>query len=150
MKKKVFEQIALTCIVFHFLFDALQKLIGSSRDIYKFTLNHKMQQIEVSLDNNSLLFFEFAWFVEEFANLLIITIGLIELISGIMFFICEEEDSRKLYVYILTLLLAFDTFVVHYPFTERWAHMGKELAHFSTNIGLAGGLWMLLGFREYA
>ena len=43
MKKKALKQIAVTVIVFYFLFDAVQKLLSNSRDVYRFTLNHKIR-----------------------------------------------------------------------------------------------------------
>ena len=73
---------------------------------------------------------------------------MIELMSAALLFFYENSEDRKVYVKILTALLAFDAFVLHCPFTERWSSMGSELSHFSTNIGLAGGLIMLQGMRD--
>ena len=102
----------------------------------------------MSLYNNSLLLFDFAWLVEKFALLIIVATGLLELISAVLFYVHDEEDEREVWVYILTFLLIFDGLVIHYPFTEMWNNMGKEMTHLSTNIGLVGGLWMLHGFRD--
>ena len=76
MKKKVLHQIALALIVNYFLFDAVQKLLSQSRDVYKSNLSHKVRQMETSLDNNHLLPFSFSWLIEEFASLIILIHGL--------------------------------------------------------------------------
>ena len=76
MKKKVFKNIALALIVNYFLFDAVQKLISQSRDVYKSNLNHKVRQIEISLDNNHLLLFSFSWLIERFSSVIIMVHGL--------------------------------------------------------------------------
>ena len=77
MKKKVLHEIALTLIVAYFLFDAVQKLLSQSRDVYKSNLNHKVRQMETSLDNNQLLMFPFSWFIEKLSSLFILAYGLL-------------------------------------------------------------------------
>ena len=92
MKKKLLQQIALTCIVFYFLFDAVQKLLSNSRDVYRFTFNHKIGQIESCLENNNLLFFEFSMFIEQISTPIIVTLGVVELISAAMIYFHDEKE----------------------------------------------------------
>ena len=150
MKKKVLHQMALALIVTYFLFDAVQKLLSQSRDVYKSNLSHKVRQMETSLDNNHLLLFPFSWLIEEFASLIILIHGLAQLIFAVAFYFYDDENERRLPAIALVGLLVFDALVVHCPFTEEWHNMGRELDHFSCNIGLAAGLCMVLGFRDYA
>ena len=152
MKKKDVSRAAITLLVFYFLFDAISKLMSSSRDEYKNHLHHKTHQIEDSLDNNDLLFFELAWLFDRsgtISTLIVISLGVIELLSAALLFIVEDNvELRGTLVTILTILLAFDALVVHWPFTEQWHNIGKELPHFSTNLGLIGGVWMMHGLRD--
>lgn len=95
-----------------------------------------------------MLIFEFSWLIEKLSTWIIISTGLIELISAVFIYFYDDKEDRQIYVGILTALLLLDAFIVHCPFTERWSNMGKELSHFSTNVGLAGGLWMIQGIRD--
>ena len=74
--------------------------------------------MEVSLDNNHLLLFSFAWLVEKFAPIIIMLIGLIELIAAVTLYFYDDGNYRKLSAMVLGYFLIIDALVVHCPFTE--------------------------------
>jgi len=76
------------------------------------------------------------------------SIGLIELIAaaGLLFY--EDHLERTTYVQILLWVLTFDSFLMHFPFSELDKNFEKEMSHFTHNIGIAGALLMAAGFRN--
>ena len=113
-------------------------------------MNHKMKQIETSLLNNGLLWFEFSWMAREFGGLILLIIGLIEFMTSIILFATEDDTAKRIkYALVLCGILLFDSFAMHMPFTEQELSMANEFDHVLTNLGVGAGLLMVVGLREY-
>ena len=150
MKKKTVEYCVTILLMFYFLMDATQKVLSGPRGREEWVLNHKFQQMETTLLNRGLLLFEFSWLAKEFGGLILFMVGLIEGLTTIFLFVSEDDIQRRInYALILCAILLFDSFAMHMPLSEQEISMASEYDHVWTNLGIAGGLLMLVGVREY-
>ena len=89
------------------------------------------------------------WISPAFPFLILVT-AFVELITAAFFWMTPAKDysTRLFYAHILACMLIFDAVVAHCPFTELERNYGKEVNHFSSDLALLGGLYMLAGYRE--
>ena len=156
---KAVRNIAEVLIATYFVLDGLSRLYSTSRDLEVQYLNEKSQQLQKWLINDALSNFvlsvgddswlNFMWLKPVFPYLLAVT-GVVEIATCLMFYWTEAGNlqSRMYYVRILTIILAFDALFLHFPWSELPRGFGKEFCHFSYDIALIGGLFMLVGFRD--
>ena len=145
IEKKSVHKLAVLCIAFYFIVDALQKLMRNNDEVWM--LKHKTHQIQTALSANSLLLFDFYQLFETFGSVLLICIAAIELVSG-MLFVVYESEQRLFYAYLLVGCLCFDSLAMHFPFTETQRNFGHHNSHFSANLLIAASTLMAAGFEN--
>ena len=143
--KRTIHKLAVLLVSLYFFVDALQKLVHGPDEVW--ILKHKSHQLQNSLHRHGLLLFEFSGLVEMFAPVVIMSIAAVEIVSGALFIIYEAEQ-RLFYAYLMLACLAFDAFVMRFPFTETERNFSQSNNHFSADLAIAATVLMAAGFEE--
>ncbi len=146
IRKSFLATAGITLLSLYFIFNGIETLTNSTANQTHFI--RKMYNLEVYLDNHSLLLFKFYPLVRSLSWLIIIALGLIQLVLGSLFLFFDDKHRRRIIVEVLVLQQVFQATIVHLPIVENSESFGTEMKHFLTNLMIAFGLVMVLGLRK--
>ena len=78
----------------------------------------------------------------------VVSAGVLQIGAALQYWVATDLTTKLNCVKVLSCILLIDAFIAHYPLSEFERGQGKELDHFTIDLTILGGLWMLVGFRH--